>query len=251
VPSTEFTKAVLLRSVPYGDADRIVTLFTEARGKVALIARSARKSTKRFGAALEPCAVIEAEVALGRGEVGRLAQARVVRAFPGLLGDLRRIGLASAGLELAREAFGDREPEPRLLAAIERFFEIVDGGAPESALLAFSVRTLALAGHAPNVVSCGRCGRAAPEGKAALFDAGTGAIVCRACGGGAIKLGGALRARLERAAGKAWDDEARSSWSDAELGTARTLLAELERLHLPRALTGFDLVAQVHEVHRT
>ena len=75
------TRAILLRSVAYGEADRIVTLLTDAHGKVALMARGARRSQRRFAGSLEPFAVIEAEVALGAGEVGRLGGARVLQAF--------------------------------------------------------------------------------------------------------------------------------------------------------------------------
>jgi DNA repair protein RecO (recombination protein O) len=229
---TEFTPAVLLRSVAFGDADRIVTLLTEAHGKVALIARSAKKSTRRFGGALEPCALIEAEIALGKGEVGRLAQARVVRAFPGILSELGRIDAATAGIELVRETIGEREPDSRLIPALVRLFEVVEHTIdPEPITIAFTFRVLALTGHAPNVTACGRCGRAVPEGKAALFDARVTSVVCRACGGGTIKLGGALRARIANAGTKRWDTEL-SPWPDQ----AREVVDEVLRLHVPRAL---------------
>jgi DNA repair protein RecO (recombination protein O) len=250
VSRTEFTPAVVLRSVAYGDADRIVTLLTESRGKVALIARSARKSTRRFGAALEPCALIEAEIAMGKGDLGRLATARVLRAFPGLLSDLSRIGLASAGLELVREAIDDRDPDARLIPAVEQFFEVLETHGTLEVLLAFSVRILALTGHAPNVETCGRCGRPAPAGKAAHFDPAGGAIVCRACGGGPMTIGGSVRARITRAATRSWVEEAAARWTERERTSARELLSEVERRHLPRELSGLDLVAQVREVIR-
>lgn len=248
---TEHTRAVLLRSVAYGEADRIVTLLTESRGKVALMARGARKSTKRFAGALEPYAVIEAEIALGRGEVGRLAQARVLRAFPALLGDLERMSVAAAGLELVREAVPEREPDARLVPTVERFFEVVSATPPRDEVrVAFALRVLALVGLSPNLASCGRCGRPAPEGKAALFDAALAALVCRACGGAPIKLSGALRARLARAAARHWDDEAGAAWPADEIATAREALDALLARHLSHRLSGGELVAQVREVRR-
>src|SRR5690606_35881161 len=94
VARTEHTPAVVLRSIAYGEADRIVTLLTESRGKVALMARGARKSARRLAGALEPYAIVEAEIAMGSGDLGRLAQARVLRAFPGVLADLERMSVA-------------------------------------------------------------------------------------------------------------------------------------------------------------
>ena len=245
---TEHTPAVLLRSVPYGEADRIVTMLTASRGKVALMARGARKSARRFGGALEPYAIVEVEIAMGRGEVGRLAQSRVLRAFPKVLADLERMSIAAAGLELVRETVPDREPEPLLLPILERFFELVSEQTSDEVRVAFALRVLALVGLGPNLSDCGQCNRPAPDGKAALFDPMLGAIVCRTCGGGPIKLSGALRTHMRRCATEAWDEEALGSW-DAEKIARRTLDVLLSR-HLSHRLRGADLVAQVREVRQ-
>ncbi len=249
---SELVKAVVLRSVAYGEADRIVTLYTESRGKITLFARHARKSARRFGAALEPYALIEAEVTLGRAEIGRLVQARVLRVFEGVLRDLERMSVAAAGLELVRESSSDRDANPRLLAAVERFFEVVEcTPSIDEALLAFTLRVLSLTGLSPNVASCGHCGRAAPESKAALFDAAAGAIVCRACGGGRIKLTGPLRARIAQAATRTWDDLPSETWSTEDRTTVRTMLDELFVHHLPHRLSGQNLVLSVREVQES
>src|SRR5881394_1915027 len=53
VPLKE-SEAIVLRSYPMREADLLVTFFTRAEGKVRGVARSAKKSKKRFGGALEP-----------------------------------------------------------------------------------------------------------------------------------------------------------------------------------------------------
>lgn len=242
---------MLVRSVVYGDADRIVTLLTESHGKVALMARGARKSKRRFAGSLEPYALIEAEMALGRGDVGHLAEARVVRAFPKILASLEKIGIAAAGLELVRETVGEQdEQDERLLPTIVRFFELLEGSTAMSAELeslrhAFTLRALALTGHAPNLSHCGRCGKLAYTGKAALFDPVLGAIVCRACGGARVRLTGGQRAAMIAAGTDAWDDVDRRL--DASVGEGIAVLLEH---HLTRRLAGGDLVSQVREVER-
>ncbi len=246
---TEHTAAVVLRSLVYGESDRIVTLLTESRGKLALLARGARKSQKRFQGSLEPYALIEAEIAVGAGQLGRLAQARVVRAFPGVLADLERMSLAAAALELVREALPEREPEVRALPLVTRLFELVVALPPGDALrVAFALRLLAVIGLAPNLEACGRCGRPAPPGKAALFDPALAAIVCRACGGGPVKLGGPLRERMGDALTRRWAELAAAEWPSPELTTARDAVDELLAHHVSHRLSGRDLVAQVREV---
>lgn len=234
--STETTHAVLLRSVAYGEADRIVTLLTEAHGKVSLIARSARASKRRFpGGALEPFGLIEAEMALGTGEVGRLASARLVRGFPRLLGSLSCIREAGAGLELAREVLPPREPDPRWVATVIRLFERLDDDAPEPGpeiRLAFELRLLALMGLTPRLDACGKCG-ARPEDRAALFDPGLGAIVCRACGGGPIHLAAATRARMMSASREGWAESARD-WDARARQEADDAVSAFVRRHLGR-----------------
>lgn len=245
---TEHSPAVLLRSVVYGEADRIVTLWTERHGKVSLVARGARKSARRFAGALEPYAIVDAELALGRGDLGRLAEARVVRAFPRVLASLERMSVAAAGLELVREAVPDREPDPRFMPLLERFFEVVEELPPRDELrIAFTLRVLALVGLGPNLDSCGRCGRRAPEGKAALFDPALASVVCRACGGGSVHLSGALRARLGQCATRSWDVQAAEAWGP-EVGAARDALDELLARHLSHRLSGAEVLTQVREV---
>ena len=59
--------AILLRRMDYGDFDVIITFFTLQRGKLSLIAKAAKKSTKRFAGILELFSVLELVVAAGRG----------------------------------------------------------------------------------------------------------------------------------------------------------------------------------------
>src|SRR5262245_23669911 len=73
------TDALLLRKVPYGEADLILTFFTEARGVVSAAARAARKSVRRFGA-IEPLHLLRVTVEERAGaELGNLIEARLVR----------------------------------------------------------------------------------------------------------------------------------------------------------------------------
>lgn len=225
VARTIRSSAVLVRSVDYGEADRIVTLLTEHTGLVALMARSARKSRKRFSGALEPFGVIEAELALGRGEVGRLASARLVRGFPTLLARLPAMREAGRALELVRDATPPRESEPRLLQAVVRLFEVLssDEATPEAARTAFELRYLTLLGLAPRVDVCARCGRAPEPTQSALFDGGVGAIVCRACGGGPLLLPASTRRLMSAASANEWA-EGLSAWTPQDTRAASDAL---------------------------
>ncbi|MGE0784506.1 MAG: DNA repair protein RecO [Sandaracinaceae bacterium] len=243
---TERTRAILLRSVAYGESDRIVTLLTEAHGKVGLMARGARKSQRRFAGALEPYALLDAELALGRTGLGRLAEARVIRAFPGILASLRRTFVAAAGLELLRECVGEREPlDPRLMESAVRFFELAEAHEHDALRIAFTMRALGSVGLAPNLESCASCGRGVPSGQAALFDPARGSVVCRACGGAPIKLRGGVREALLRAGTRAWDEVVTDEDRDAIAEEGARALEPFLAHHLSRPLSGPDALAQV------
>ena len=240
------SRAVLLKSIPYGESDRIVTLLTEEWGKLSAIARGARKSSRRFAGSLEPYAVIEIELGRSRGSLEGLSEARLVRAFPGILRDLERMTVAASGLEIVREALPEHDrPDPRLLPAIEAFFELAQSLATPELRIAFTHRVLSLSGLSPNLASCGRCGREAPLGKAALFSAELGSVICRACGGGPFKLSGGLRGALAGAASAEWPRLAQHGLEPEALAIADAMTGAFVEHHLTQRLKAHDVDQQV------
>ena len=244
---TETVDAILLRAVPYGDSDKIVTLLTSEHGKCAVIARGARRSKRRFAGALEPYQLLRAEVGFGRGDVGRLAAAQVVRAYIGVLSDLRRMTLAAAGIELLRAVLPDRDrPDPALFPTALRFFELSEESARAELRIAFTARVLAICGLAPNLDECGVCGLIAPPNKPAYFDIARGAIVCRSCGGARDLLSGSSRAALRRAAGPEWESVAQGSPDITHaIQDVQAVLDRFLEHQLGKKLHGSSMLAQL------
>lgn len=231
------SEALVLRSIDYGEADRIVTLLARDLGKLAVMARSARKSQKRFGGALEPFAVLTAEVAVGRGEVSRLASASIRRTFPSILGNLAKMQAGGRALELVREALPSGPVDARLFDACVALFEMLDAAdaARDEHELAFTVRLAALLGFAPRVDRCARCGAIAPDGKAALFDPRASSVVCRACGGAPLKLSGATRRLLGALGTDGWTELAHTEWPATARDEVRRVAQGLVASHLVRS----------------
>jgi recombinational DNA repair protein (RecF pathway) len=103
-------RAVVLRSVDYGERDKVVTLLSRERGKLSAFARGARASRRRFGGVLEPFTLVAAEVSERGGDLWGLEDAAVERAFGAIRGDLLRIACASYAVELAREGPSPSRP---------------------------------------------------------------------------------------------------------------------------------------------
>jgi DNA repair protein RecO (recombination protein O) len=174
---------VVLRTVDYGESDRVVTLLTAERGKVAAFARGARASRRRFGGALEPFTLLQAEARERRGaDLLSLDSVSVQRGFGAIRGDLARIACAGYACELARELVRDSEPHPALLSLLVDYLARLDGGpARPTALRAYELGALEAAGLRPCLTGCARCGAAPGPGGRLAFDPAQGGVLCPAC----------------------------------------------------------------------
>ena len=121
--------AVVLRTVDYGESDRVVTLLSRERGKVSAFARGARASRRRFGGALEPFTLLAAEVRSRSGsELLGLETVAVLRGYGGIRGDLARIACAAYAAEVARELVRDHEPHDDLFELLVEYLELARRG---------------------------------------------------------------------------------------------------------------------------
>src|SRR5215472_5445634 len=160
---------VVLRTQKLGEADRIVTLLTRQNGRVRAVAKGVRRTKSRFGARLEPFTHVDVMIHPGRS-LGVITQAEVIRPYGApLAGDYPRYTAGTAMLETA-ERFTPVEKEPALrqfllliggLRALGETGESGETGAPRDPRLvldAYLLRSLAVAGYAPALEECARCG---------------------------------------------------------------------------------------------
>jgi DNA repair protein RecO (recombination protein O) len=182
--------AVVLRTVDYGEADRVVTLLSRERGKLVAFARAARASKRRFGGGLEPFTLVSAELSeRGGGDaMPRLESVSVERAFHQIRSDLARIGCAAYAAELARELVRDHEPHAALFDLLVAYLGRLDAApARPLELRVFELGALEAAGFQPRLDGCARCGaEAGTDGAGAPFSPADGGVLCERCGLGAV-----------------------------------------------------------------
>src|SRR5512132_1914795 len=111
-------EALVLSTLDYGEADRLVTLFTKGRGKVTAFSAGARKSKRRFAGALEPFTLLKARLCERRGDTYRLDGVDVETGFWAVRGELRLIARALYCVELCRELVKDGEAHPELFSLL-------------------------------------------------------------------------------------------------------------------------------------
>lgn len=197
------TSALLVRSVGFGESDVIATFFTENEGTVSAVVRSARRSTKRFGGALEP--IHEVIVTLeDRGkELCVLKEARIRHPRTGIVSDLDAMDAAGRALRWVRHLCPSRTPEPAVWASLEALLDVLDAldarFPPLPYLAIFGLGLLGGVGYAIDFERCVRCGRPCPDGRRAFLDAIGGGLVCMTCGGARRTVSAALRRLAVRA----------------------------------------------------
>lgn len=156
------TPAIVLRVMDYGEADSIVTLLTETHGKVSALARGAKKSRKRFGAALGLFGCGEATLR-ERRDLWLLEELHAQRGFLRLGQELGRFSHACYACELSQHLCPPHEPEPQVYALLLAFLDRLDqlplaDRPPVSPLRAFELRLLDSVGLGLSLRHCASCG---------------------------------------------------------------------------------------------
>lgn len=190
MPAIE-SEALLLRSVDFGESDRIVHFLTRDRGRLTAIAKGARRSRRRFPGTLDVFNRLEIEGRLRpRASMAFLEQARLLDAFLGIRADAVRYALASFLIEmldrLAPEGLRGAEAE-RLYAFAVESLALIGSVRPDATLrVLLELRALDALGLRPEFGRCVRCGRVpgshVDASHGVSFFVPDGGIVCAACG---------------------------------------------------------------------
>jgi DNA repair protein RecO (recombination protein O) len=200
------TEGIVLQTWDLGEHDRLVMLYTRDHGRLAAVARGARRLRSRFAGGLElftwgDAVGFERE---GRALV-RLDHFDVRRPFRGLREDLECLGQGARMVEALVRLTGERDVQPATFALLLRGLRALDGGArPARVQLAFALRLLDVLGHRPRLDRCGRCHR--PVGSEGIaFDASEGCVVCDRCRPGRARLAPAVAAALRGLQAAQWE----------------------------------------------
>src|SRR5438874_3630265 len=185
---TYTTEAVVLRSFRLGEADRVLHLYTLARGRVGAVAKGIRRTKSRFGARLEPLSHVELLLHQGSGELQTVTGVDLIESHHAAREDPYRLNVGLVGLEAMLRLFTEQEANARAFRALTRFLELLDEHAPASEqaaraaldplALSFQLKLLWLSGYLPHVTSCAECG--AGQGLVG-YSPRAGGAVCADC----------------------------------------------------------------------
>lgn len=176
------TRGIVLRETETRDADKILTVLTADRGRIAVIARGARRKGCKFAACAQPLAYSEWTL-YQKGDWYYANEGATLELFGGLRTDLDAMSLGFYLSELTESVITEEAPHPELLSLLLNGLYAISALHKPLPLIkaAFELRLLCLAGYEPLVDACAYCGCPEPEGP--YFDVIEGVLRCGGCGG--------------------------------------------------------------------
>ena len=181
-------QAVVLRHKDWGEADRLLTLYTREQGKVRALAKGIRKVTSRKAGHLEPFTYVTLQLAKGR-DLLIVTQAETVNAFLAIGEDLVKTGYASYVIELLdRFTYEEESGHPSffklLIDTLDRLEKETDAWV---AVRYYEMRLLDYTGFRPQLFECANCEREILA-EDQFFSFTTGGAICPSCGQGLPNL---------------------------------------------------------------
>jgi DNA repair protein RecO (recombination protein O) len=188
VPGSLKTEAIVLRSIRYGEADRVLHLYTPHWGRVGAIAKGVRRARTRFGGRLEPFFRVSLVLYEGRGELMTVTSAETVAPHARLREHHAGLDAAARACDAVARLFESGDANPAAYHLLANQLALLDtdparAGRPNQ--LAFRLKLLLAAGLAPQLEACASCGESE---HLAGFSGAAGGVVCPACEASAFPL---------------------------------------------------------------
>ena len=188
--TTVKTEAIVLRSIRYGEADRILHMYSQSRGRIGAIAKGARKPKSRFGGRLEPFFRLDLMLHEGRSDLMTVTSAATVDGYPRLRSSGPALTAGARACDAVLRLLDAAEPNPPAYNLLCRYLALLDDStAPRAAgletALSFRVKLALVAGFSPELASCARCGEAE---RLVGFSGAAGGAVCLGCEAGSFEF---------------------------------------------------------------
>jgi DNA repair protein RecO (recombination protein O) len=188
MPGSLKTDGIVLRSIRYGEGDRVLHLYTPHRGRVGAIAKGARKTRSRFGGRLEPFFHLRLVLHEGRSDLLTVTSAETVAPHARLRDDRAGLDTAARACDAVARLFEAGDPNPAVFHLLANELALLDAEparAGHANQLAFRAKLLVAAGLGPQLGACASCGE---REHLVGFSGAAGGVVCAACEGGGFPL---------------------------------------------------------------
>ena len=153
------TRGIVVKEVGTGEADKIITIFSESHGRITAIAKGGKRPRSQLSAASQLMCYGEYVLYVGR-EMYIVNSCEVLEPFYEIRNDIVKLTYAAHFMDIVLEIVQENQPSPRLLQLLLNSLYMLakTDKTPELVSRVFEMRALSLAGYAPHVRSCMICG---------------------------------------------------------------------------------------------
>lgn len=188
--ATVKTEAIVLRSIRYAEADRILHLYSKTLGRINAIAKGSRKPKSRFGGRLEPFFRLDLLLHEGRSDLMTVTGVTTLDGYPRLRSSGPALTAGARACDSVLRLLDSGEPNLPAYNLLARYLQLLDEpDQPQStsleAALSFRLKLALVAGFAPELAACASCGEAE---HLAGFSGAAGGVVCASCEAEAFPL---------------------------------------------------------------
>ena len=249
------TSAILLRRIDFGDYDLILTFFTLKKGKITAIAKSAKKSRKRFAGVLELFSVLQVVCSTGRKKgLPVLQEASLIHPFFKIRVDIQKTAYASYWADLINAWLEENETQVQLYHLLYYVLCELDLGYIPKAVLSilFQMRLMTLSGLGPNLNNCSYCQEKKEQikEKRVVFDLTKGGIACDKCASSASKRLYLSKGTIKQLLWVESGDLAKATrikFSQATLNESTEFLEEFVCYHLGKQPRSLKFLRQIRD----
>jgi DNA repair protein RecO (recombination protein O) len=231
------SEAIVLRTYPLREADLLVTLFTRVEGKVKGVARSAKKSRRRFGGALEPLTLVRAYYEdRERQELARLDSCDILESPLSGPMDYARVVALEHLAETLDELLPDREANDAIFRLTVAVLRRLQSGLIWLPLTYFHLWLVRLVGFLPELTTCSHCGQSLNGSRAYYHALADGLMCAQHKRPASSELTVQSRATAVQMFRQPLESLAMESWSQVQGADLRRYLVQIVERHIEKKL---------------
>ncbi|MEE8564042.1 MAG: DNA repair protein RecO [Atribacterota bacterium] len=175
------TEGIVLKSMEYEEADKIVTIYTKNYGKITAIAKGVRKTKSKFGSSLEILTHSNFLIYKGRN-IDIVSQTEILESFFSTSKEVIKFAFAVNCVEVVNRLTEEREINIGLFNLLKEVLHYLkESNDPKLQTLSFKWQTISILGYRPSLNHCCRCNKSVEDQKEMYFNIKEGGLVCNNC----------------------------------------------------------------------
>ena len=173
------TSGIIIKRFNYGEADRILTIFSERFGKIKAIAKGVRKTRSHMAGSLEPYMLVDLQLHEGK-TFYIVTSASIISEYQNIHSDIKKTAEAYFVGELIDKFMEENQKSDSVLELAKLVFEAIDKNEKNLIILAFELKIIEASGFKPELANCLHCKAKLSSGDN-FWDHIEGGVICRLC----------------------------------------------------------------------